>query len=81
MGRELRGGTLTPPFPPTLEHSTSRSLDPHDDEFWPNGYGLLPGTPGSTQEWWKLGVVPTQLSGLLKREEPDKALGVSNPGT
>lgn len=66
---------------PTLETPTARSLDPQDDEFCPKGYGPPPVTPGSTWKWWKLGVVPTQLPGLLKREIPDKALGVSCPGT
>lgn len=40
IGRELRGGALTP-FSPTLEDPTARSLYPHDDEFRPRGYGQL----------------------------------------
>lgn len=40
IGRELRGGAL-PPFPPTLDDPTARSLYPHDDEFGPKGCGHL----------------------------------------
>lgn len=40
IGRELRGGVLTP-FSPTLEDPTARSLYLQDDEFGLKGYGQL----------------------------------------